>query len=334
MAGVDQSRASPTLSVALCTHNGAAYVEEQVRSILNQSRLPTEVVVSDDASTDGTVGIVRRVWAQHAPAAVQLRIITNSVALGVSKNFEQAVSACAGDVIALSDQDDVWAPRRVEVMIAEFARRPELSLLFTDARLVDASGDPLTVSLFQALEISEAELQTVTRGTGFDTLLRRNLATGATMMFRRSLLQQALPFPEAWVHDEWLAIIASVVSTVGWLPERLIDYRQHGANQIGVAVPTLAYKVRRVTEPRGTRPAWLVQRATELLARVIELSAQPTVVQKVRAKLAHDQMRAGLPATRVRRIVSVLREARAGRYLAYSSQGNRDILRDLLQPVR
>lgn len=336
MAGPVDSLTRPTVSVALCTHNGGAYVEEQLRSILNQSQLPREVVISDDASTDDTIAIVRRVWAEHAPAtgAPELRILTNPVALGVSKNFEKAVSASLGEVIALCDQDDLWIAHRLELMTAEFASRPQLGLLFTDARLVDASGTPLGISLFQALEISDDELDTVTGGFSFDTLLRRNLATGATIMFRRSLLDHALPFPVSWVHDEWLALIASVVSTVGWLPDKLIDYRQHGANQIGVAVPTLSYKVGRVIEPRGTRPAWLVERATALLAKVIELSAEKSVVQKVRAKLAHDEFRAGLPPTRVLRLGPVLREARAGRYAMYSSQGNRDILRDLLQPVR
>ena len=326
--------ASPTVSVALCTHNGGAYVEEQLLSILNQSRLPIEVIVSDDASTDDTIAIVRKVFAGQASVVPKLRILTNSVALGVSKNFEQAVGACAGEIIALSDQDDVWVSDRVELMSAEFATRPELGLLFTDARLVDADGQPLAVSLFQALEISESELDLVTRGFSFDTLLRRNLATGATIMFRRLLLQQALPFPSVWVHDEWLALIASVVSTVGCLRARLVDYRQHGANQIGVAVPTLGYKMRRVLQPRGERPAWLVERASELLTTVIGLSADESMVDKVRAKLAHDTFRAGLPVTRILRLVPVLGEARAGRYRLYSSQGNRDILRDLLQPVR
>ena len=155
--------ASPTVSVALCTHNGGAYVEEQLFSILNQSRLPIEVIVSDDASTDNTIAIVRKVFAGQASVVPQLRILTNAVALGVSKNFEQAVGACAGEVIALSDQDDVWVSDRVELMSAEFATRPELGLLFTDARLVDADGQPLAVSLFQALEISRSRSPSSTR---------------------------------------------------------------------------------------------------------------------------------------------------------------------------
>lgn len=319
------------VSVALCTYNGAAYVGEQLRSILSQDRPPAEVVVSDDGSTDGTPALVEAVWASlDSATAPRLVLLRNEQALGVSANFEQATAACTSPLIALSDQDDVWEPGRLAVMAGEFDARPGLTLLFTDATLIDSAGATLGASLFDALEVGPALLGAVRDGRAFDSLLRRNIVTGATVVFRRELLRVAAPFDRSWVHDEWLAILAAATGTIDWLPQRLIGYRQHGANQIGVAVPSLRYKIGRVFESRGDRYTNLVERATALAARLEEIGAAPDLLAAVGQKLEHQRRRAALPRFRPARIAGVLREARTGRYTAFSSQGGLDIVRDLL----
>ena len=326
---------SPTVSVALCTHDGERFVTQQVQGILDQSPLPNEVVLSDDASSDGTVAIVEALWAGlDAASAPRLVVLRNAVPLGVTANFQQATAACTSDLVALSDQDDVWLPGRLALMVAHFAGRPELGLLFTDAQLVDAGGKSLGASLFEALEIGPAVLGRVHGGEAFSVLVRRNIVTGATVVFRRSLLGSAAPFDPSWVHDEWLAIIAAAVSTVDVLPDRLIDYRQHSSNHIGVAVPTLGYKIGRVFEPRADRYTNLLARALALQARLERLDADPVLLATVAQKVEHQRRRASLPAVRLARVVPVLREVRTGRYGLFSSQGNLDILRDLLQPDR
>ena len=130
------------ISVALCTHNGTRFIGEQMRSICFQTLPPGEIVLSDDASSDDGVAVARaalRECEQARPGlSIDLRVIENSPPLRVTKNFEQAALACRGDLIALSDQDDVWHPERLARMAAEFERRPDLLLLHTDARLVNA----------------------------------------------------------------------------------------------------------------------------------------------------------------------------------------------------
>ncbi|MGV8896775.1 MAG: glycosyltransferase family 2 protein [Rhodoglobus sp.] len=323
-----------TISVALCTHNGARFIGEQIRSILAQSRPVSEVVVSDDASTDDTLRIIEEAWDGVGPGGPTLRILRNPTPLGVTGNFEQAIMATTGDLVSLCDQDDSWAPNRVEALASEFDTRPRLGLLFTDARLINESGRALAGSLFDALEISLAELAQVRAGFALDVLLHRNLVTGATVMFRRQLVEQAMPLDHTWVHDEWLALIASVVSDVDWLPDALVDYRQHGSNQIGVKAPTLAYKIRRVLQPRGDRYSDLLTRAEHLKSRLEIVGVPANVMASIDEKIIHQQRRAGLPALRIARIVPIIREASTGRYARFSSQGNLDILRDLLQPQR
>lgn len=326
------------ISVALCTHNGARYLGEQVRSICAQSLPPGEIVLSDDASTDGSVSLVRDTLQQclleRPGLSIELRVMENRPALRVTKNFEQAVRACRGELIALSDQDDVWAPDRLARMSAEFERQPQLLLLHSDARLVGPQLEDLGQTLFYALEVTPSELRRIHDGSAFDVYLRRNLVTGAATMFRRSLVEPAVPFPEGWVHDEWLGIIAAAIGKVDVLEAPLIDYRQHGGNQIGAQRDSFAGKVRKALATRGDTHVQRARRAEQLLARLEALggAVKDATREKVHGKLAHQRFRAELPPSRLARVLPVLREAATGRYELYG-RGFRGIVRDLLESV-
>jgi len=328
------------VSVAIGTHNGARFVEEQVRTILDQSRPVDEIVVSDDASTDDTLEIVERTVAEHrdAGSAVDLVVLRNPEPLGVTANFEQALRAATGDLIALSDQDDLWRRDRVSVAVAVFEERPTLRLVAGDADLVDAAGEVMPASLFDTLGVDAALRSAVDGGAAFDELLRRNLLTGATMMVRRDLVELAAPFPQSWVHDEWLAIVASVSGGIGVRPERLIGYRQHGANQIGVTSLGWSGRIDRLRASRAERNGRLLARAAALAERLPAIAGRaqrvaPEFVATVAGdKLAHERARSGLPAARAARVGPVLREWRTGRYTRYGL-GAQDVLRDLVQPV-
>ena len=323
---------SQPVSVALCTRNGAQFIEAQLRSILNQSVQPHEVVLSDDASTDDTVAIARAVM--NAESGPTLTVLPNPIALGVAANFEQAILACAGEFIALCDQDDVWHPHRLSRALQQFEAQPSLDLLFSDARLVDARGQSLDRSLFGVLEISADDVAALHRGDGLSLLIRRNIATGATVMFRRRLLMPALPFAPSWLHDEWLAAVGSAVGRVDAVEEQLIDYRQHGSNEIGVVEPTLIRKVQRVFEPRGDRNDRLRRQFAELASRLEGCPdlVHPSTLRMVREKSQFERIRAELPSVRLRRLPAVLAANRNGWYRKYASQGRLDMLRDLLQP--
>ncbi|MFF1571832.1 glycosyltransferase family 2 protein [Leifsonia sp. NPDC058292] len=328
------SDAPPRVSVALCTYEGARFVRQQVESILGQSPRPAQLIVSDDGSRDDTVAIVREVTTA-LPDAPETVVLVSETPLGVTKNFERAVSAASGDLIALSDQDDVWHEGRLASIAARFAADPALLLLHTDADLVDSAGEPLGRTLFESLEITAEEFAAEQSGRAFDAFVRRNLATGATVVFRRELLDAALPFPDGWVHDEWLAAVAAATGRVEVLREATIDYRQHDSNQIGVAKPSIASKVKRVLEPRGTRNQVLASRFATLADRLAGLgSAVPAeILAAARGKAEFEAERAALPAGRLRRAAGVRRLAASGRYERFASRGRADIIRDLLQPA-
>lgn len=330
----------PSVSVAMATRNGARYVADQVRSILAQRPAPIELIVGDDDSTDDTLAIIEREVADARATSpeveTELTVRRHRPALGVTANFEDALLACRGDLIALSDHDDVWQVGKLARVAARFADDHRLQLVHTDARLVDSDGQQLGLSLLEALQITVQEKVDLVAGDAAAALLRRNLVTGATVVLRRELVEKAAPFPAEWVHDEWLAAIAAgldpATGAVRLLPEPLIDYRQHDANEIGARKPTMADRWAKLTEPRDERAPRLALRTQQLADRLDALGAPERRVTAARAKHAHEAARAQMPANRLARIPSILSGAVSGRYSRYS-RGAIDVLRDLLQPA-
>lgn len=323
------------ISVALATHNGSAFIREQLRSILAQTRPVDEIIVSDDASRDDTLAIIEAgvaEWAGLHASVPTLRILRNEFALGVTANFEQALAACTGEIIALCDQDDRWDNGKIAVIEEAFRARAELELVHSDARIVDAIGTPTGLRLLETLNVSESERREIRSGRAIDTLLRRNLVTGATAVVSRGLIERARPFPASWVHDEWLAVIAASTDRLLLIEQDLIDYRQHGSNQIGATSLTGSIRLARLMQPRTDRDARLLARAIDLAERLPGTGAPRHVVEMAQDKVVHERVRSGYPRARLLRLIPVLKEWFSGRYRRFGL-GAQDVLRDLIQPV-
>src|SRR5215211_1230053 len=128
------------ISIAMCTYNGAGFLTAQLESITAQSRRPDEIVICDDGSTDQTKTLLEN-FAQASPVPVSLKF--NQQNLGSIKNFEQAIRLCSGDIIVLSDQDDVWKKDKLEKIEQAFHSNPTAGLVFSDAEIVDEDLEPL-----------------------------------------------------------------------------------------------------------------------------------------------------------------------------------------------
>lgn len=323
------------ISVALGTHNGERFVGEQIASILAQTRPVDEIVLSDDASTDRTVRIVEEAVAEHAAAGgaePDLVVLRNDPPLRVTKNFEQALRATTGDLVALCDQDDVWHPERIAALAERFAD-PSVLLVFGNARQVDADGAYLGHDLFDAIGMSAAERALVEDGRAYEAFLRRNLATGATVMLRRSLVDQAVPFPDAWLHDEWLAMLAAAQGGVRMLDRPLTDYRQHDNNQVGMERLGFARKLRMFAEPRTERNLRLYRRARALGPALDAIDGVPGAFRAAaHEKYTFEEARQAYPKARLLRLAPIVRQLRLGRYRRYGT-GLKDAVRNLLQPV-
>jgi glycosyltransferase involved in cell wall biosynthesis len=218
-----------TVSVAMCTFNGASFVEAQLESILAQSRSADEIILCDDGSTDGTVELATKI-AQKYPD--KIRIIRNERRLGYCRNFELAVSLVRGDVIFLSDQDDVWFPDKVAAMLRVFGEDPEVVLVYSDAVLTDRELLP-TGTVFNRRKDTELRKTPTPRG------LSRGLAfNGPMMAFHSRLKPFVIPFSPLslqWGHDHWIGFIAYAVGEIRMIDRPLVYYRRHGKNEGGDA---------------------------------------------------------------------------------------------------
>jgi hypothetical protein len=219
-----------SLSIALATYNGSRYLVEQLESISHQSRLPDELIISDDVSVDGTQAIALD-FAKDAPFPV--RLVQNSERLGSSRNFESAIRACNGDIIFLCDQDDVWYPNKISLIEERFSDDLAVGAVFTDGDVVDRDLRSLEQGLWKSFRFNLEEQARVNAGDALGVLFKHPVVTGATMAFRSAYRDLVLPLPDTW-HDAWIAMLIAATSCLAALPIPLIAYRQHGTNQLGV----------------------------------------------------------------------------------------------------
>ncbi|MEW5833887.1 MAG: glycosyltransferase [Pseudomonadota bacterium] len=221
-----------TCSVALCTYNGECLLQQQLDSLLAQTYLPDEIVVGDDASSDGTVAILQRFAARAAQAGVAVHLHCDGENAGFVENFSRTVARASGDVVFFCDQDDVWMPDKLLLVMRRFEREPKLLLACGDGVLIRGDGSDMGVDLFEALALTRAEREALGGGRAFDVLVRRSMTTGATAAFRRELAALALPVGGGWLHDEWFAAVAAAMGPFAVLDEPLIAYGQHGGDQV------------------------------------------------------------------------------------------------------
>ena len=214
------------ISVALCTFNGERYIEEQLKSILNQTVVPDEIIICDDNSKDSTVEIIERTLKN---VKLEYILTVNAENVGVTKNFEQAIKRTTGDIIFLADQDDVWKEDKVE----------ELIKLFNNSRCVMAYSDS---EIIVNNKISKKKLWEVigfkpTKNFCYEKkLLKNSLITGATMAVKKEFLNEIMPFPKEWIHDGWIAICAKLYGEVLYSEKTLMKYRLHNSNVVGATI--------------------------------------------------------------------------------------------------
>lgn len=326
------------LSVAMCTYNGAEFLPAQLESILSQSRPPDEIVICDDRSTDETVTLLKQF---KSASSVPTKIHTNEKNLGSVKNFEHAISLCSGDVIALSDQDDVWRHDKLQLIEDAFRQNPTAGLVFSDAEIVDENLKPLNRSMWNEVGFNAHKKKLVTTGRALEVLIHGWTVTGATMAFRSGFTKLSLPIPNgiAMIHDGWIALTIAAVAGVRMIEEPLIKYRQHERQQIGAPARAQA-----ATEHSGRMQALetaLRRRNSsadlhQILTTLAERLSANAHLYDTRSALSfvndysfHLNVRANLPKRRLNRVPGILRELLSLRYHEYAN-GFKSAAKDLV----
>jgi glycosyltransferase involved in cell wall biosynthesis len=318
------------ISVAMATYNGGPWIQEQLQSIAEQALPPDELIICDDGSTDETEDIVNR-FAQTAPFPVRLAI--NNQRLGPAQNFAQAISLCTGDLIALTDQDDRWCPEKIQRLHDKFVSDESIKLVFSDSCLMDESSNPAGGTQWNSLGFGESSKRKVKQGNAFDVLLPFNMVTGAGMAFRSSLLQWVLPIPEHWMHDEWIALIASAADGVAMIDDALQYYRIHPAQSVGPGVSglsgQLAYARANMDLDYFIRAVKRSHAARDRLSHISQPNLRPDTLSLINERVLHDEARLKMRQSGAMRLPGVIKEFRCGRYRRFA-YGWKSALQDLL----
>jgi GT2 family glycosyltransferase len=212
--------ARPSVSVCMAAYNGERYIADQLQSILGQLLPGDELIVVDDASTDNTKTKVRLLNDGR------IRLIEHSKNLGVASSFEDAIRAASGEVLFLSDQDDIWESNKVSITLNAFRLHPEVDVIVSDASLIDQDGVSIGGSYYACRGKFRA---------GVLANILRCSYLGCTMAFRNSISAKILPLPSADVfHDLWIgAANALVGGRTLYIDAPLVRYRRHDANATG-----------------------------------------------------------------------------------------------------
>jgi glycosyltransferase involved in cell wall biosynthesis len=323
------------ISIALCTFNGVHFLSDQLKSIKAQTRKPDEIVICDDGSSDETLAIL---YAFREECSFSVRVYSNISRLGSIKNFEKAIELCKGDIIVLADQDDVWVPGKLAIIEDTFEKHPDAGYVFSDAELVNEEGAFLGRSLWYTLGFDKNLINRFRNGKQLNCLFRKPIVTGATMAIRASLKQFIMPFPgnTVFVHDLWIALIASSINMHGLpLTEKLIMYRIHSAQQVGIRFSSIVALYKDFVEFDKNNFKEFVEAFECLIDRLRYLHnaynqelTEP--VDQIKQKTIHLNNRFAIhSAQKIARYKLIIREILSGRYNNYSDSW-KSVLRDLL----
>jgi glycosyltransferase involved in cell wall biosynthesis len=209
------------VSVCLAAYNGSRFIEMQISSILRQLDLGDELIIVDDCSLDETCRIVEQI------DDCRISLLKNEKNLGVNGTFARAIASASGDVVFLSDQDDIWIDGRRQYMLAPF-ETADVNVVATNYSLIDSDGRSLPEALAASL-VAEGGPRRIRNIIGI--FLGRMNYYGCAMAFRTSLRDKILPFPERLeCHDIWIALIGNLQHSIVHLPESTLMHRIHGGN--------------------------------------------------------------------------------------------------------
>jgi glycosyltransferase involved in cell wall biosynthesis len=208
---------SMKISIVMATYNGAKYLQEQLDSFINQTRLPDELVICDDVSNDETIAILNGFKKE---AQFPVRIYINDKNLGHEGNFGKAIGLCTGQIIFLSDQDDVWFPEKLLTVEKVFESQPKTLVVINDLEITDAY-----------LQLTGQTVLGQIRESGIIGKDEKGFIIGCGTAFRSELKAIILPIPELnFGHDKWIHNIALALGNRFVLEQKLQLYRRHESN--------------------------------------------------------------------------------------------------------
>lgn len=327
-----------SISVAMCTYNGEAFLKEQLESILAQTVPPSELVVCDDCSKDATLEILSTFKEKCNFPVI---IITNTNNIGINKNFENAIAHCSGEFIAFADQDDIWQPTKIEEIINAFQNNQDCGYIFSDADLIDEHGRPIGRSLWQSIRFNQKRCNKYIADKQLEVMLRDgNFIYGMTMAFRSNFKNIVIPIASRsfadCTHDVWISLILSAIGAYGVpIQKPLVMYRQHEKQLAGagrrLSLNEFLVKIRSNNNERNLELADALDNIAERLLGARQSSDYLLHARKLLTEKAfHLRVRALVSTKRgFQKLKIVFYETVSGRYGQYSGS-YKSILKDLI----
>ncbi len=218
------------ISVVLPYYDGGRYIKEQLDSILPQLKKDDEVIISIDRAADGSMELLKQ-YEQRDKRVILIK----GPKKGVVKNVECAVSAASGDVIFLSDQDDVWTKEKVKKVMDAF-QKPNTVAVLHNAEIVDGHLKKLGQTTFEWRKSK----------TGKWKNFLKNSYIGACMAFRSDLKSIIFPIPDKiFMHDYWIGVRAEELGKVVLIEEPLLLYRRHESNVTALKHESVFFMLRK-----------------------------------------------------------------------------------------
>lgn len=223
-----------TITVVMAVFNGELFLAEMLESLLAQTSPPDELILVDDASTDGSIGVIHEVLSE---ASFPWRLIRHEENRQVTRTFEDGYMAAGGKWVMFCDQDDVWEADKIEAFRARAALHPGASLIFCDCALTDRNLAVTYSSMYRHFgfpALTGEETRVIGSRESCGIFMKQGWVPGMCLMVRKEALVHALPFTDLTFFDQWL-IWNGILSGDAVLIDRpLVRYRQHGGNVVGV----------------------------------------------------------------------------------------------------
>lgn len=215
------------IDILMATYNGEKYIKEQIESILSQTYKNFNLIISDDASTDKTLEILK----QYEQKDNRIIVYSQEKNLGIVENFEFLLKKVENEFFMLADQDDIWDVDKVEISYDKMEAE-NADLVYSNLAVVDKNLNILSNSYWKLKGFDKK----VKKYNNFESLYLNNYITGCTMLCKSKWIDKILPLPkesEFVIHDYWIALIVSMNGRLSFIEQPLIKYRQHTDNIIG-----------------------------------------------------------------------------------------------------
>lgn len=313
------------ISIALATYNGEKYIEDQIISVMNQVRLPDEIVICDDCSKDRTILILKKLFNDYH--FDHYRIIENSVNKGAAFSFKEAIEACTGDVILFCDQDDYWYNNKINEIELAFEKYPQAMFIVSNADIIDENGASLHYTLWSQRKFTEKWQKQFESHKQFDVFMKRNIFTGMTTAIRKELVLFSQESDALLIHDAWYIPIALLHGYEGVLINKcLTGYRQHSQQQYGARKKNyIKYSTNSnlLRDDNFKSISTQLKILSHLYQYVIKHNISNEPVRKLRMKINHFENRKHISKLpKIKRIIPVLNDVCTAGYVRFSSLKN------------